>query len=149
MRATDRLTTILVVLVFGLPACLSADEAVPEAGGAAISAPSVSSAGPGPASAPPAMRADVDATVVATASTAGVAAADSSGAGPVPISAASLGFTDADRLVVDKSERHLQLLKSGQVIAEYPIRLGLNPAGHKLHEGDFRTPGGQLLPVAA
>ena len=28
------------------------------------------------------------------------------------------------------------------MVAEYPIRLGLNPEGHKLHEGDFRTPEG-------
>jgi hypothetical protein len=55
---------------------------------------------------------------------------------------ATSGYSYADRLVVDKSERRLRLLKAGQVIAEYPIRLGLNPAGHKLHEGDFRTPEG-------
>ena len=42
-----------------------------------------------------------------------------------------------------KSKRRLELLKAGAVVAEYPIRLGLNPAGHKLHEGDFRTPEGQ------
>jgi murein L,D-transpeptidase YafK len=52
------------------------------------------------------------------------------------------GFSDADRVVVYKSRRRLELLKSGAVIADYPIRLGLNPAGHKLHEGDFRTPEG-------
>ena len=28
------------------------------------------------------------------------------------------------------------------MIAEYPIRLGLNPYGHKQREGDFRTPEG-------
>jgi murein L,D-transpeptidase YafK len=53
-----------------------------------------------------------------------------------------LGYSDADRLVVHKSRRRLELLKAGAVIAEYPIRLGLNPSGHKLHEGDFRTPEG-------
>ena len=147
MRATDRLTTILVVLVFGLPACLRADEVVPEAGDAVLPVPSVSSAGSDPASTLPdvaAAAADstVDTAVAATASAAFSATADSSGGGPIQTPAASVGFAYADRLVVDKSERHLQLLKSGQVIAEYPIRLGLNPAGHKLHEGDFRTPEG-------
>ena len=52
------------------------------------------------------------------------------------------GFAEADRLIVHKAQRRLELLKSGAVIAEYPIRLGLNPAGHKMHEGDFRTPEG-------
>ena len=74
------------------------------------------------------------AAVVATV-TSGSAATT---AGP----AASAGFAEADRLVVHKSKRRLELLKAGAVVAEYPIRLGLNPAGHKLHEGDFRTPEG-------
>lgn len=45
-------------------------------------------------------------------------------------------------MLVKKSERRLYLLRSNQIIAEYPIRLGLNPNGHKLREGDFRTPEG-------
>ena len=49
----------------------------------------------------------------------------------------------ADRILVKKSERRLYLLKGGQVIAEYPIRLGLNPTGPKRYEGDFRTPEGR------
>jgi murein L,D-transpeptidase YafK len=54
----------------------------------------------------------------------------------------STGFAEADRIVVHKSKRRLELLKAGAVVAEYPIRLGLNPEGHKLREGDFRTPEG-------
>ena len=49
----------------------------------------------------------------------------------------------ADRILVKKSERRLYLLKGGQVIAEYPIRLGLNPTGPKRYEGDYRTPEGR------
>jgi len=48
----------------------------------------------------------------------------------------------ADRVVVKKSERRLYLMRANQIVAEYPIRLGLNPTGHKLREGDFRTPEG-------
>ena len=51
-------------------------------------------------------------------------------------------YETADRIVVKKSERRLYLLRANQAIAEYPIRLGLNPNGHKLREGDFRTPEG-------
>lgn len=52
------------------------------------------------------------------------------------------GFAQADRVVIRKSKRRLSLMRSGRVIAEYPIRLGLNPKGHKQMEGDFRTPEG-------
>jgi hypothetical protein len=51
--------------------------------------------------------------------------------------------TPADRILVKKSERRLYLLQSGRVIAEYPIKLGLNPTGPKRFEGDFRTPEGR------
>ena len=48
----------------------------------------------------------------------------------------------ADRILIRKSERRLYLLRADQVLREYPIRLGLNPYGHKQREGDFRTPEG-------
>jgi murein L,D-transpeptidase YafK len=49
----------------------------------------------------------------------------------------------ADRVVVNKSERKLQLLRNGEVLRTYRIALGLRPEGHKEFEGDFRTPEGQ------
>lgn len=49
----------------------------------------------------------------------------------------------ADRVLVQKSERKLQLLRNGAVLREYKIALGLRPEGHKEYEGDFRTPEGQ------
>jgi murein L,D-transpeptidase YafK len=49
----------------------------------------------------------------------------------------------ADAVLVDKSDRRLYLLRAGRTIAEYPIKLGLNPYGHKQREGDFRTPEGK------
>jgi hypothetical protein len=51
-------------------------------------------------------------------------------------------YAPADKLLVLKSERVLRLLNRGRTVAEYPVRLGLNPVGHKLREGDFRTPEG-------
>lgn len=51
----------------------------------------------------------------------------------------------ADGVLVRKSERRLYLLRGGDVLRSYPIALGLNPSGHKLREGDFRTPEGRYL----
>ena len=57
-------------------------------------------------------------------------------------------FEMADKVLVIKHERVLRLLRRGRVIAEYPIKLGLNPYGHKQREGDFRTPEGHYDLVA-
>ncbi len=51
----------------------------------------------------------------------------------------------ADRVVVDKSERRLRLLYRGKVVREYPIALGDAPIGHKVQEGDERTPEGHYV----
>lgn len=51
----------------------------------------------------------------------------------------------ADRVVVDKSERKLYLLKSDEVLREFKISLGLAPDGPKMREGDFRTPEGSYF----
>ncbi len=51
-------------------------------------------------------------------------------------------FDLADKVIVRKGERRLYLLRQDQVIAEYPVHLGLNPYGAKEREGDFRTPEG-------
>jgi hypothetical protein len=48
----------------------------------------------------------------------------------------------AERIVVEKGNRRLLLLRGADVVATYPVRLGLNPYGHKQREGDFRTPEG-------
>lgn len=48
----------------------------------------------------------------------------------------------ADRLVVRKSERKLELLSGDRVLRSMDIALGLVPKGHKQHEGDQRTPEG-------
>jgi murein L,D-transpeptidase YafK len=51
----------------------------------------------------------------------------------------------ADKVLVLKGERRLQLLRRGQVLREYKIALGLNPVGHKQRSGDFRTPEGNYF----
>jgi murein L,D-transpeptidase YafK len=48
----------------------------------------------------------------------------------------------ADRVVVHKSARKLELLRNGDVLRTYKVSLGLRPEGHKQFEGDFRTPEG-------
>jgi murein L,D-transpeptidase YafK len=49
----------------------------------------------------------------------------------------------ADAVLVVKSEHRLYLLRDGQPFKSYRVALGLNPAGHKEREGDYRTPEGQ------
>jgi murein L,D-transpeptidase YafK len=62
---------------------------------------------------------------------------------PLPAARAPAGnFDVADKVVVEKGHRRLYLLRQEQVIAEYPVKLGLNPYGPKQREGDFRTPEG-------
>jgi murein L,D-transpeptidase YafK len=51
----------------------------------------------------------------------------------------------ADKVVVRKSERRLQLLSDGRVFREYRINLGDAPVGHKIQEGDERTPEGDYI----
>lgn len=48
----------------------------------------------------------------------------------------------ADRIVVLKSARQLQLWSHGRMVKSYRVALGLHPVGHKEREGDGRTPEG-------
>ncbi len=48
----------------------------------------------------------------------------------------------ADRILVLKSARKLELLRNGVVLKTYPIALGGNPIGPKHAGGDGRTPEG-------
>jgi len=49
---------------------------------------------------------------------------------------------DINKVLVRKSERRLYLMDDDQVVKSYRISLGDNPEGHKLYEGDERTPEG-------
>src|SRR5438309_4466004 len=48
----------------------------------------------------------------------------------------------ADRVVVHKSKRTLELLRDGKAFATFPVALGRDPFGPKQHEGDGKTPEG-------
>ena len=48
----------------------------------------------------------------------------------------------ADRIVVVKSERKLQLYREGEILRSFDIALGLVPEGPKRRSGDFKTPEG-------
>ncbi len=47
-----------------------------------------------------------------------------------------------DKVIVDKSKAKMFLLKNNKPIRKYKIALGGNPVGHKMQEGDMRTPEG-------
>ena len=104
--------------------------------------------------APAASTTPVATAAVTTPAAAGVAAAFTSvsslgpdgslpatGAGPRLPSVAPV----AERIVIEKRTRRLLLMNGGEVVAAYPIKLGLSPVGHKQYEGDFRTPEGSYL----
>jgi murein L,D-transpeptidase YafK len=55
------------------------------------------------------------------------------------------GKEQADKVVVDKSDRQLHLIRDGQVWKSYPIGLGFAPEGHKRQQGDGRTPEGDYM----
>jgi len=48
----------------------------------------------------------------------------------------------ADRVVVEKAQHRLLLLRGGRVLASYRIALGSHPRGPKLEDGDGHTPEG-------
>lgn len=51
----------------------------------------------------------------------------------------------ADRVVVLKSERMLQLMSQGKIIKTYKVALGGNPVGPKTRQGDHKTPEGLYM----
>ncbi|PTY07068.1 hypothetical protein DB347_09570 [Opitutaceae bacterium EW11] len=58
-----------------------------------------------------------------------------------PIPALPAG-TKADRIVITKSSRTLDLVRAGQTLRSYRVSLGKAPAGPKEREGDGKTPEG-------
>jgi len=55
------------------------------------------------------------------------------------------GGWKADRVVVVKSQRRLDLMRNGRVLRSYPVSLGGSPVGPKREEGDLRTPEGDYV----
>lgn len=64
------------------------------------------------------------------------------GAAALPRFAVATNVEVADRVLVQKADRKLLLLKGDSVLRTFRVALGLSPEGHKLREGDFRTPEG-------
>jgi murein L,D-transpeptidase YafK len=48
----------------------------------------------------------------------------------------------ADKVIVDKTKRKLLLLKQSRVFKVFDITLGGDPIGHKMQQGDKKTPEG-------
>ncbi len=57
----------------------------------------------------------------------------------------SFGADKANMVLVIKSESKLYLKKDGEILKEYHVVFGANPEGHKLQEGDERTPEGKYI----
>jgi murein L,D-transpeptidase YafK len=51
----------------------------------------------------------------------------------------------ADRVIVRKGARTLELYQGERLLRVYPIALGRDPLGHKQQEGDGRTPEGRYV----
>ena len=50
-----------------------------------------------------------------------------------------------DIIHVYKNQRYLVLQHQNKIIRRYPIRLGFSPIGHKVQEGDGKTPEGRYV----
>ncbi|MEM7041742.1 MAG: L,D-transpeptidase family protein [Pseudomonadota bacterium] len=61
---------------------------------------------------------------------------------PVNAQLPSVAKKAIDLVVIYKKDRLLQLKSKGDVVRSYDIALGAQPEGHKLKEGDNRTPEG-------
>lgn len=68
---------------------------------------------------------------------------------PAPLTAAQLQFlrknSPIDSIHVYKSQRYLVLQHQNKIVRRYPIRLGFAPTGHKVQEGDGKTPEGRYV----
>jgi murein L,D-transpeptidase YafK len=53
------------------------------------------------------------------------------------------GVFSVNRVVVHKGRRELLLLSGEAVVRSYRVALGRDPVGHKVQEGDGRTPEGR------
>lgn len=59
--------------------------------------------------------------------------------------AAAQAVQVADKVVVWKAERRLELMRGGKVIKSYRIALGGAPVGQKTQQGDQKTPEGAYV----
>lgn len=62
-----------------------------------------------------------------------------------PHSASQSSIGKVDLVVVNKSDTSMLLMRNGKVLRRYKIAMGDRPVGHKLQEGDQRTPEGRYI----
>ncbi|NOH78859.1 L,D-transpeptidase family protein [Vibrio sp. RE86] len=55
----------------------------------------------------------------------------------------SPAWANVDLVKVDKSKRRMYLIDNNEIVKEFRIALGAQPKGHKMQEGDQRTPEGR------
>ena len=60
-------------------------------------------------------------------------------------SAPANDFPMADKIVVEKENRKLHLMRNGEIFRTFEVALGVAPIGDKEREGDQRTPEGRYL----
>lgn len=58
---------------------------------------------------------------------------------------ADLDIGPVERVLVDKSDRRLYLMRGSEILAWAPVGLGRQPTGAKRQEGDRRTPEGDYM----
>jgi murein L,D-transpeptidase YafK len=63
----------------------------------------------------------------------------------IPIFVFANEIPQADLVVIKKNEKRLYLYKGNQVIKVYRVAFGSNPKGHKIQEGDEKTPEGRYF----
>ena len=61
----------------------------------------------------------------------------------VTLPAVAAEFTLADKVIVEKENRKLHLMKNGEAFRTFDIALGVEPVGDKEREGDQKTPEGR------
>ncbi len=62
---------------------------------------------------------------------------------PQVLASSSIGKVDL--VVITKSEAKMALVRDGKILKQYHIAMGDLPTGHKLKEGDQRTPQGRYI----
>jgi murein L,D-transpeptidase YafK len=55
------------------------------------------------------------------------------------------GVIAADQVIVNKSRCEMLLLRAGSILRTYSIAIGRCPLGHKMQEGDLKTPEGSYV----
>lgn len=63
----------------------------------------------------------------------------------VPPDSKASDFPAADKIIVEKGNRKLHLIKGDEIIRTFDIALGVSPVGDKKSEGDFKTPEGLYI----